>query len=143
MQTQQSCFHPLDKKSGEVTFSNGVWFYFNIERHRVAVFGSCITGMERVYLNDELVSEKRNLTSLSGRHTFAANGSEYFIIFEIENYLTGEFLCTLTQADQIKPIEIQTKCIKTDSLAKSIASGFGFGVGFGVTLALLVEIFGI
>lgn len=78
-----------------VSITNGYWFYFQHESVEIAVHGSAWSGKETVYLNDNPVSEQRNLTSLNSKHQFRHEGKEYRVKFAVISTLRGELECHL------------------------------------------------
>lgn len=77
-----------------VSLSNGYWFYFNDEGILITAFGSALSGCEKVFVGDELVSRKRNWR-FSTCHKFAHNGADYEVEFRVTNWRTGELVCSL------------------------------------------------
>ncbi len=84
-----------------VTISNGYWFYFDVDGHNIAVFGSTWSGRETVFVEDEIVSNFRNLFRLEGRHVFSINNADYTISLKMENLITGQLCCTLRKGKQV------------------------------------------
>ncbi|WP_400191492.1 hypothetical protein [Hymenobacter sp. B81] len=60
--------------------------------------GSSLDGKERIYFNNELVSEKRNIARV-GEHVFEANGSVYQVVFTVDSILTGAIQCAFYKND--------------------------------------------
>ena len=95
--------------------------------------------METLYLNDNPVSEKRNLFSTSGTHTFQHQGKKYKVIFEMTSILRGELVCKLyidgrLHMEQTKAyLESSSKglltFLKTFLIFVLIGSGVGFLAG--------------
>ncbi len=77
-----------------VSLSNGYWFYFNDEGTPITAFGSALSGHEKVFVGDELISSKRNWR-FSTCHKFAHNGADYEVEFRVANWRTGELVCSL------------------------------------------------
>ena len=80
------------KKSSRFTLA-GVWFYQTIHGHQLAVYGSYFSGKERIWLDDELVSEKNSM-KLRSRHGIDIEGQTYEIDFGFKSIwalLLGEF----------------------------------------------------
>ena len=72
----------------------GYKFYFQDGDDQIACFGSYFTGKEEVYINDELVSEKRNI-NVKSKHQFELSGNTFNVKFEMLNILTGKLQCSL------------------------------------------------
>ncbi|CAM3830724.1 hypothetical protein [Parendozoicomonas haliclonae] len=93
--------HQKDAQPQTASITNGYWFYFEVDGHNVAVFCSAISGQETVFVDDEIVSNFRNLLKMDARHTFQIDGVEYKIIIRTEKLLTGQISCTLRKGFQI------------------------------------------
>lgn len=143
MNIEQSYFHSLDKNQGKPSLWNGIWCYFEIDGHDIAFFGSCFNGMERVYVDDELVSERRNLVNFKGTHSFKIDDSEYVLVFELENMITGKYTCSLGKPGVRAPIEIKTsQLMKTKrSVLVTFSHSLVYGYFFGSLSVLLVKSF--
>ena len=74
-----------------LTFSvlNGITARFNIDGQELVVWGSSWTGMEKIWLNGELVSEKRSLR-FKTVHTFSVDDSEYEVELDITHSYKSE-----------------------------------------------------
>ncbi len=81
-----------DKSGGGLL--RGVWFVFQDGSDVIRAWSSGLTGMERVYVNDELVSQKRS-AGLKSEHEFSINGDQFKISFNVISVLKGELLCSL------------------------------------------------
>jgi len=85
-----------------------MWFVFHDGEHIIRAWGSSFSGLERVYVDDEVVSEQRNLKRSSG-HAFAIDSDRYVVRFVVVNLLKGQLNCRL---------------LKNGDLLKSIVSGY-------------------
>lgn len=63
--------------------------YFDLGEDTIKVWGSICTGLERIYVNDQLTSEKRNWR-FNSHHTFQLDGSELEVRIIVVSMLTGE-----------------------------------------------------
>lgn len=118
----------------------GYKFYFQDGDDQIACFGAFFTGKEEVYINDELVSSKRNSKCVS-THTFNFAGCEYQIKFAMQNILTGRLECTLLKAEKI--VAQQTQCSLPSDPKKAALFIIGcslVGAVFGYTIATVVEL---
>jgi hypothetical protein len=84
----------------KVTLRKGYWFYFEDAGLKITAFGSGFSGKEIVYINDEIVSEKRNYRFKS-THYIQHNGARYKVSFEMKNMITGELICSLTKNNEL------------------------------------------
>lgn len=83
----------LPMESGGSIWS-GLWFVFPLENHTIRAWGSLITGMECIYLDEDVVSEYRNMGKTS-QHEFDALNSKWKIEFKTLGLLRGKLQCTL------------------------------------------------
>lgn len=126
-------------KKDAVTIKDGYWYYFDDEGLQIAVHGSAYSGKESVYCDQALVSEKRNLLSLTGRHEFEQNQIKYKVAIKVTNLILGRVECCLYKNDKL--IDTQTKAIikGPKSFFKIILGGFAVGVILGAVGFLLVH----
>ena len=89
----------------------GVWFIFQEEGHTIKVWVSSFSGKEKVYLNNELVSDKRSV-GLKSEHDFMIDGVNYSVHFEVKNLIKGKLLCSLVK-NKIIIKKLQSKSRKT------------------------------
>lgn len=90
------------KADFEVTaasFKDGYWYEFSDGEDEIAVHGSAWTGKETVYFNDEIVSDKRNLTSLKEEHIFEKSGHSYRVQMITTSLLKAEVLVQIWKDD--------------------------------------------
>lgn len=85
----------------EASLKNGNWLIHNDGFNLIQVWGSNVNGKEKVYLNNELVSEQRSI-KMQSRHNFTdKSGRNYEVIFETGNLLRGSLKCILKRDDSI------------------------------------------
>lgn len=133
--------HTQQATMATASFVNGYWFYFNDGDSEIAVHGSAWSGRETVYLNDNPVSDKRELLKFSSDHAFTHNGHEYRVNYHLTNVLTGALECTLYRDGKL--FASQTKGILGKSRGSwlFILGMFLAGLGFGAAAAALVMYF--
>ena len=83
-----------NKSAPKSVVRNGYDFQFEFNGLSFRAGGSSATGKEYVYVNDELVSEKRSMSVLS-EHEFSLNNHNYKVEFEVLDKLKGELACRL------------------------------------------------
>jgi len=72
--------------------TKGIWFVHNDGINTIRFFGSTI-GKEKIFLNEELVSEHRSM-KLKSAHKFEdKNGNTYDIKISTTSLLKGEMEC--------------------------------------------------
>ncbi|WP_285163414.1 hypothetical protein [Shewanella goraebulensis] len=117
MTTNEQLNKSLDKKMDTISIHNGYWFYFEVDGLEIAAHGSAYSGRETIYINDNPVSDKRNLFSTKGSHSFHYQGKGYKVVFNMTSILRGELVCQLyidndLHAEQTKAyIESASKCV--------------------------------
>lgn len=84
----------------KVSFTNGYWFYFPVESGQVVVHGSGYSGKEVVYVNDDPISEKRNL-GMSSSHSFLFNTKSYRVEISVVSFWRGEVKVSLYEDDKL------------------------------------------
>lgn len=78
----------------QVSLLKGFWFIFQDGDREIAAHGSALTGHEQIFVNKQLVSERRSL-SMTSRHQFTLEEDVYEIVFHVPNILTGKMDCSL------------------------------------------------
>lgn len=113
-------------------------FYFQEGDNQIACHGSYFTGKEEIYLNDDLVSSKRNF-GFKGVHQFDIKGDQYSVIYELSNLLSGKITCTFMKGRKSIAVQSQSLFSKDPKMATAIMllcfiAGFtcaGLGYAFG------------
>ncbi|WP_462146807.1 hypothetical protein [Pseudoalteromonas gelatinilytica] len=82
-------------------------FYFQDGDNQIACFGHIMSGKEKIYVNDELVSEKRSF-GFKSNHDFNYQGNAYAVKFEMQNILTGKVECSFYKAGKLVKQSTQT-----------------------------------
>ena len=78
----------------------GVCFESNDVENIIKVWISSMSGMERIYFNEVLVSEKRS-TSLKSECDFVIDGDEFKVNIEVINIINGKLLCILSKNNTV------------------------------------------
>ena len=84
--------------SKEKTFSlrKGFSFSFEDEGNTIDAWFSAFSGLEKVYVNEELISSQRNL-STDSTNSFNIGVNEYSTNLNAVSLLKGPFVCTLSK----------------------------------------------
>ncbi|MET0355478.1 MAG: hypothetical protein ABW044_01810, partial [Cellvibrio sp.] len=82
--------------NSEFSFLRGVSFVFNDDGNEIKAWFSAFTGLEKVYVNGALVLSQRNL-SIKSKSTFQIDNNLYSVVFQVENFLNGTVMCTLSR----------------------------------------------
>jgi hypothetical protein len=80
--------------ASKASFAGGFWFVFHDGGRTIRAWGSALSGLERVYVDDAVVSQGRNLER-EGVHQFAIGGIGYSITFKNSSVLKGPLVCRL------------------------------------------------
>jgi hypothetical protein len=80
--------------------TRGFWFVFPCGAHTIRAWGSAFSGLERVYVDDALVSERRS-GSRDSEHAVSVAGSPYRIVFKTLNLLKGSLECRLLKDGRV------------------------------------------
>jgi hypothetical protein len=115
--------------SSQFSWSDGLWFIFHDGDRQIAVNASAISGRERVFVNNELVADKRSL-GMTSEHQFFFDEITYQVIFKVTNLLTAKLECSLIK-DDISIGQFKTSLTNNFSLKLFfIALSLGFLVGY-------------
>lgn len=79
----------------QASIKNGIWFIHTDDTNTIQVWGSCINGKEKVYINDELVSEQSSMKMKSAHNFKDKNGQSYEVQFITESILKGGLECLI------------------------------------------------
>ena len=119
----------------------GYKFYFQDGDNQIACFGSYFTGKEEVFVNDELVSDKRNQKIASG-HLFKHGKDDFEVRFEMRNILSGRLECSLYKNGQFIKSYQKSSLLNNSPRAslKVIAGCFFGGLVGGYLLITILEL---
>ena len=77
----------------------GYTFTFEDEGSSIDAWFSALSGLEKIYVNGELLSSQRNL-SINSSHSFNIGANRYSTQFKVKSLLKGPFICTLNKNGQ-------------------------------------------
>ncbi len=83
-------------KKKEFSFTKGYTFTFEEDGAVIEAWFSAFSGLEKVFVNGELVSSKRNL-STDSTNSFSIGGDEYSTNLNAVSLMKGPFVCTLSK----------------------------------------------
>ena len=112
--------------------SKGMWFVFRDRDDTIRTWGSCWTGLERVYFNDQLVAESFKRDDC---YVFQHKGHEYQIEFCTRSVAIGRIACSLYK-DKQKIGAYNSKRRKVLNVRPTYAYLFA-GLGLGLIGGLL------
>ncbi|BDF93345.1 hypothetical protein RC083_05085 [Pseudoalteromonas haloplanktis] len=117
----------------------GYKFYFQDGDDQIACFGSYFTGKEEVYVNDELVSEKRSI-NVTSKHQFELSGNTFNVKFEMHNILTGRLECSLYKNKKLVKSYQQSSLFNNPKTSLKVMVGcFLGGLAGGFILISILE----
>lgn len=119
-----------DKSEGSV--KNGIWFVHEDGSNLIHVWGSTMSGKEKVFLNNQIVSEGRTVKMKSGHIFQDENGANYEVKIETVNLAKGSLMCSLVKNDEL---------IKT--FKSTIVRGKGLNMKTLVAIILASTIFAV
>jgi len=79
-----------------ISYVKGYTFSFKDEGNIIDAWFSCLSGLEKIFVNGVLVSKKRNYSKDSSS-TFKVGENEYSTTIHVKNILIGPFVCTLNK----------------------------------------------
>ncbi|MCL1147474.1 hypothetical protein AB4298_06370 [Shewanella sp. 10N.261.52.F9] len=133
--------HKMDSQMEQVTISNGYWYYFNDQDVRITAHGSGYSGKETIYLNDEVITEKRSF-GMRSSHQFCHLGSDYEVRFKVTSLFKGTVECSLYRSGEHLATETKAFLDKDNKSArKQIFMCFVAGLIFGGLFALFTHYF--
>lgn len=96
-----STTQPTSANQTKNKFSISGWeSYFDLGDDTIKVWGSTHTGLERVYLNGQLVSEKRNWR-FNSNHVFPLNGRQIEVKIIVVSMLSGKVRLEIWQDSEL------------------------------------------
>ena len=100
-----------------------------------------MSGEEEIYVNDELVSEKRSF-GFKSRHDFNYQDNAYAVEFKMQNMLTGKLECSFFKAGKLVKQSTQTALTDNPKQVAMVTLGcFIGGAIFGFAFITLIEPF--
>lgn len=111
--------------------------YFQDGDNQITCKANFLNGKEYIYINDELVSEKRNL-GFKSKHKFQHEDTSWTVTFDVINMLTSETECLVLKGDRVigrkalKPFEKNPKLV-----IKAFTTFFFYGLIFGASFAIV------
>jgi hypothetical protein len=124
--------------SKEKTFSlrKGFTFSFEDEGSTIDAWFSAFTGLEKVYVNGELISSQRNL-STDSTNSFNIGVNQYSTNLNVESLLKGPFVCTLSKnGDAYKRQRLLFPKAKPSSKGMSFLVSFFLFLVLGILFGL-------
>ena len=137
----------MESKTYKELRAEGYNFHFDVDGHHIHSYGSSRSGKEIVYVDGEVVSERRSFRKRS-QIEFLLDGDKYELEYHMISMFTGELHCTLIKND----VHVETQIIKLKDLKQQNSKDFwkGFAVWFVigavcgfVGMRLLINVLGL
>jgi hypothetical protein len=122
----------LPNTSG-ASLTNGVWFVFPLGQRTIRAWGSAASGLERIYVDHVVVSERRSASRRS-THEFTIEGEPYSVTFVTGGRFRMQLDCTLARSD----IPLKTFEARANRAAMPVRMGLSLAGGVIVGLAILL-----
>ena len=120
----------------------GYSFDFTDTDNKIGAWFSCFSGLERVFVNGELISEQRNYSKDTVSNFKIAN-DEFSVSLEVISLLRGPFICTLSKNGvDIKRKKLVFPKRKTNGFWVSLLRNFVIFFTLGGTLTYSKHYFG-
>ncbi|ALO43672.1 hypothetical protein [Pseudoalteromonas phenolica] len=123
--------HSINNEEKVLPKKQSFELYFQDGDNQIACKANMFTGKEYVYINDELVSEKRNI-GFKTVHEFEFEDKPWQVTFDVMNLITCRTECVV-----IKNKKIIGRKILDPFSWKALFKFFIYGVIFGVLFATL------
>lgn len=125
----------MESKSAKELWKKGYNFYFNLNNHEIHVYGSSLSGKEIIYVDGEIVCEKRSLLTTSNLE-FILDGDKIEVELNVVSLLKSEMHCVLIKND----VHVETQIISSSpkTFWMSFAAGTIMGFVGMVTVIMLV-----
>ncbi len=115
-------------EKSQANIKDGIWFVYEDGNNVIKIWGSSISGKEKVFLNETLVSEKRSMR-MKSEHAFSdSTGSKYIVTFTTTNLMKGILEC---------------KIFRNDEQIKTFKSKFQIGKSFSLKRILILVLAGV
>lgn len=127
-------------KAKPFSFLKGYSFSFEDDGNQIDAWFSAYSGLEKVFVNGQLVSKQRNL-STDSTSTFKLGNHEYSINLNAKSLLKGPFICTLTKdGENYKRQKLVFPLNEERKGKHSIALRFLFFIILGVIFGVLISL---
>jgi len=92
--------------SSSTDYVSGVWFVHHGPDITVRVWLSLLNGMEKIYANEDLVAEKRNISRLTTLHTFEYRGNLFDVEVFVNNVIMMEMQCNIFKDGELVDAQV-------------------------------------
>ncbi|WP_440054796.1 hypothetical protein ACSLBF_01085 [Pseudoalteromonas sp. T1lg65] len=110
--------------------------FFQDGDDQIACYANILTGKEYVCINDECLSEKRNL-GFKSRHVFTHNEQQYDVTFDVINGFTCETECLVVKDKLIIGRKTSSPFNSRQALTKVLLTFLAGGLVAGVAIFFL------
>ncbi len=92
--------------SSTTSVVSGIWFVHREPEVILRVWLSTLNGKEKVYANDEVITEKRNITRLTTLHQFDYQGSAFDLEIYASNLMLMELECNFFREGKLVSAQV-------------------------------------
>jgi hypothetical protein len=121
----------------EASLAKGIWFVFQTPNAVIRAWGSGSSGLERIYVDETVVSERRSI-SQDSRHSITVGDEPFNVRFRTISALKGELECSLCREDGQVVQSFVCKYVSSQKYSKTMMVG---AVVFGMLFGLIILIF--
>ena len=112
----------METKTYKEIRKEGYNFHFDVDGHHIHSYGSSMSGKEIVYVDGEVVNERRSFRKRSQIEFYLGN-NKYEIEYNMISLLTGELHCTLIK----NGVHVETQICKLEDLKEQNPKAFWRG----------------
>jgi hypothetical protein len=85
----------MTPEKSQASIKEGIWYVFEDGNNIIKLWCSSLSGKEKLYLNEKLISEKRSMR-MTNEYSFKDDsGLNYSLILKTTNLLKGHIVCRL------------------------------------------------
>ncbi|QLG89295.1 hypothetical protein HQ393_14155 [Chitinibacter bivalviorum] len=123
--------------TSETSLERGSWFVFQIRNNTIRAWCSHKSGLERIYLNEKIISERRGLKRIS-EHIFNLEDHEINVTFKVISIFQGTLECTLYEDGRLIKSYL-VRCVGAKPFSwKNLLLGLLGGVAIGSVCSYLI-----
>jgi len=124
-------------ETSQASIRKGFWFVFKDGETTIRIWGASLSGKEKIYVNDALVSESRS-QKRNSEHQFKIVNDQYKLTINVLSMLKGPIECKLYKNGVL--LKKQTCHHRTNNKVKR--SNTGLAIAVGIILGISIVAFG-
>lgn len=132
--------------NSEISLSKGIWFIYNDDINSIKYWVSAINGKEKIFLNDKLIKESRNIKMKSEHIINDEKGNQYKVSLQSINLRKGHFECEFSM-NNILEKKFVTQFVRKNDKYRTLLLLLTCGLGFylmvfhNIPIVLFIGIF--